>query len=176
MRYQVTVEGRTFDIEVTSDGQVWVDNQPLHVDLESIDGLPLYSLLVDHRSYEAHVEKDENGDQQVVVAGRLYRATMQGENLPTTQITQHQKDEGPSEISAPLPGWLVDVRVAEGESVGDGDVVAVLESMKMHLELRTARGGIVRSLSASAGQVMAQGQIIAIIDDFPWHETNSIQG
>jgi biotin carboxyl carrier protein len=167
VRYQVIVEGRTFDIEVTPDGQVWVNNQPLNVDLESINGLPLYSLLVDHRSYEAHLEKEENGDQQVVVAGRSYRATMRGESQPTKKITQQQKDEGPSEISAPLPGWLVELRVAEGESVVEGDVVAVLESMKMHLELRTAREGVVRSISASAGQVISQGEIIAVIDDLP---------
>ncbi|MFX0145744.1 MAG: acetyl-CoA carboxylase biotin carboxyl carrier protein subunit [Candidatus Hodarchaeota archaeon] len=92
---------------------------------------------------------------------------MHGENLPATQVTQHQEDEGPSEISAPLPGWLVDVRVTEGESVGVGDVVAVLESMKMHLELRTARDGVVRSISACAGQVISQGEIIAVIDDLP---------
>jgi biotin carboxyl carrier protein len=167
VRYQVTVEGRTFDIEVTPDGQVWVNSEPLNVDLESINGLPLYSLLVDHRSYEAHVEKEENGDQQVVVAGRPYRATMQGESPPTTKITQQQKDESPSEISAPLPGWLVELRVAEGESVVEGDVVAVLESMKMHLELRTSRAGIVSSLTASAGREVSKGEIIAVIGDSP---------
>jgi len=167
VRYQVTVEGRTFDIEVTPDGQVWVDNQPINVDLESIDGLPLYSLLVDHRSYEAHVETEENGDQRVVVAGRSYRASMQGEAPKSAQVTQRQQDEGPSEISAPLPGWLVELRVAEGESVGEGDVVAVLESMKMHLELRTARAGVVRSLTTSAGREVSQGEIIAVIDDSP---------
>jgi len=167
VRYQVTVEGRTFDIDVTPDGQVWVNNRLLIVDLESIDGLPLYSLLVDHRSYEAHVEKEENGDQRVVVAGRPYRATMQGETLPSAKVTQRQQDEGPSEISAPLPGWLVELRVNEGESVGEGDIVAVLESMKMHLELRTARAGVVRSITASAGSEVAQGEIIAVIDDSP---------
>ncbi len=167
MRYQVTVEGRTFDIEVTPDGQVWVNKQPLNVDLESIDGLPLYSLLVDHRSYEAHVEIEENGDQQVIVAGRPYRASMEGETQPPTKVIQPQEVEGPAEISAPLPGWLVELRVAEGESVGEGDVVAVLESMKMHLELRSVRAGVVRSLIASADREVAQGEIIAVIDDTP---------
>lgn len=167
MRYQVTVEGRTFDIDVTPDGQVWVNNRPLNVDLESIDGLSLYSLLVNHRSFEAHVEKEENGDQQVVVAGRPYRATVLGETHPSTKVAQQQKDESPSEISAPLPGWLVELRVAEGESVGEGDVVAVLESMKMHLELRTARAGVVSSLTSSVGREVAQGEILAIIGDSP---------
>jgi biotin carboxyl carrier protein len=166
MRYQVTVEGRTFDIEVTPDGQVWVDNQPLDVDLESIDGLPLYSLLVDNRSYEAHVEIEQNGDKRVVVAGRPYRASMQGENPPSAQVTHNHPDEGPEQICAPLPGWLVDVRVVEGEAIGEGEVVAVLESMKMHLELRTAQAGVVRSLSARAGREVSQGEVLAIIDDF----------
>ena len=56
MRYRVVFEGRTFDIEVELGDRVWVNRRPFNVDLGCIDGLPLYSLLVNHRSYETHVE------------------------------------------------------------------------------------------------------------------------
>jgi len=39
----------------------------------------------------------------------------------------------------------------------------VLESMKMHMELRTPRPGVVRSLRAAAGQEVAQGDVLAVI-------------
>ena len=163
MRYQVSVEGRLFDIEITPDGQVWVDNRPLHVDLEKIDGLPLYSLLIDHRSYEAHVEANENGDCHVVVAGQAYKTSLGGEPEEGNDISRSRSRSGPLEIRTPLPGWLLEVKVIEGEMVDEGDEVAILESMKMHMILRTPQSGIVHSLRAEAGREVAQGDVLAVI-------------
>lgn len=165
MRYQIVVEGRTFEVEIDPSGQVWVNNQLISVDLEGIDGLPLYSLLVDHRSYEAHVETEEDGECRVVVSGRSYRASLLGEQRHSPAAARRYRPGGPTEVFAPLPGWLVEVRVSEGELVGEGDVVAVLESMKMHLELRTPHAGVVRALSANAGREVAQGDVLAVIEN-----------
>ena len=163
MKYQVVVEGRTFEIEVGPGGRVWVNRQPLSVDLGRIAGLPLYSLLVDHRSYETHVEVKEAGECHVVVAGRSFRTCLREEHRLSTRTVQCHREDGPVEVSAPLPGLLVEVRVTEGQRVGEGEVVAVLESMKMHLELRAPRPGVVRALRASVGQEIAQGDTLAVI-------------
>ncbi|MEE8567115.1 MAG: biotin/lipoyl-containing protein [Anaerolineales bacterium] len=165
MRYKIVVEGRTFEVEVDPSGQVWVNNQLTNVDLEGINGLPLYSLLIDHRSYEAHVETEEDGESQVVVSGRSYRASLEREQRYSPSTSRRHRVGGPTEIFAPLPGWLVEMRVSEGELVGEGDVVAVLESMKMRLELRTPQAGVVRALSVSAGREVAQGEVLAVIDN-----------
>ena len=61
--------------------------------------------------------------------------------------------------------WGTEVRVTEGQRVGEGEVVAVLESMKMHLELGAPRPGVVRTLRAAAGQEVTQGEVLAIIED-----------
>ena len=165
MRYQIDVEGRTFNVEVDPSGQVWVNNQLISVDLEGIDGLPLYSLLLDNRSYEAHVETVEDGECRVVVSGRSFRASLQGEQRHSPDTARRYHTGGPTEVFAPLPGWLIEVRVSEGQLVGEGDVVAVLESMKMHLELRTPHAGVVRALSANAGREVAQGDVLAVIEN-----------
>jgi biotin carboxyl carrier protein len=143
---------------------VWVNRRPLNVDLERVDGLALYSLLVDHRSYETHVEGEEDGECRVVVAGRSYRAYLQEEQRPSAGTVHCRQEDGPVEVTAPLPGLLVEVRVAEGQRVGEGEVVVVLESMKMHLELRAPRAGVVRALPPAAGQEVAQGEVLAVIE------------
>ena len=163
MRYRVVVEGHLFDIEVGPGGRVWVDRRSLSVDLGCIDGQSLYSLLVDNRSYETHVEMKDDGECQVTVAGRPYRACLRGEVHTSTRAVHGHQASGPVEISAPLPGLLVEMRVSEGQRVGNGEVVAVLESMKMHLELRTPRLGVVHTLCAAAGQEVAQGDVLAVI-------------
>ncbi len=167
MKYQVVVEGRTFEIEIGPDGRVWVDRRPLEVDLEGIDGLPQYSLLVDHRSYEADVEEGEDGACRVMVAGRSYRTTVRPERLCKPADEQPRAISGPeglTEVPAPLPGLLADVRVRVGQRVKRGAVVAILESMKMNLELCAPRAGIVESVGARAGARVDQGEVLVTIN------------
>jgi len=164
MRYRVVVEGRVFEIEIGLGRQVWVNHCSLNVDLGRIDGLPLYSLLVDHRSHEAHVEVNDDGEYRVEVAGRPYRPHLQVGQRSFTRTAHCHHTEAQADISAPLPGLLVEVRVTEGQQVEEGEVVAVLESMKMHLELYAPRSGVVCALRAAAGQEVAQGDTLAVIE------------
>jgi biotin carboxyl carrier protein len=161
MRYVVTVEGETFEIDVGHGGRVWVDRQPLDVDLRGIDGQPQYSLLVDHRSYEAHVEEMDEEECRMIVAGRPYRAQFQ---RPGQRCPQDDSDRSCSaasgEVCAPLPGLVVAVPVEVGQRVAPGDVVVVLESMKMNLEICSPWRGVVRSVHTLPGTDVVQGEVV----------------
>jgi biotin carboxyl carrier protein len=164
VRYRVDVEGRTFDIEIRPDGRVWVNRRPVDIGLEEIYGRPGSSLLVNNRSYETHVETEGDGECRVVVAGRPYQAILRAEREPSVRTGPRPPRSRLSEVSVPLPGLLVEVRVTEDQHVQEGDVVAMLESMKMQLELRAPRSGVVRDLSAVAGREVAQGEVLAVIE------------
>jgi biotin carboxyl carrier protein len=164
LKYQVTVGGRTFEIEITQDGHVWVDRQPLHVDFQSIDGLPQHSLLVDHRSYEAHVESDVDGECQVVVKGRPYQAQLHREQEPTVVQSEEKQPDGPVEVIVPLPGLLLELRVEQGQLVAQGDVIAVIDTMKMHLELRAPTTGVIIEASGDPMTELHQGEVLAVIE------------
>jgi len=175
MKYVITVEGETFEIEVGRGGRVWVNRRPLNVDFEGVDGLPQYSLLVDHRSYEAHVEQADEEGYQMVVAGQPYRARLQqGRRRPRSKDAVQSRPSpsppklggtggGLREVRAPLPGLLVAVPVEVGQRVAQGEVVAVLESMKMNLELRAPWDGVVQALHRTPGMEVGQGEVLAVI-------------
>ncbi len=162
MKYRVEVDGRRFEIEVRPDGTVWVDGRPVPVDLEGREGAFL-SLLVGQRSYE--VVTEETGEEsRVVVGGRAYRTAVKAPRAAPLEIGDAcPTGAGLCEVVAPLPGLLVEVRVAEGQDVEKGTVVAVMESMKMHLELRAPRSGVIRSLWATPGREVQQGEVLAVI-------------
>ncbi len=163
MKYVITVEGETFEIEVGREGQVWVNHHPLNVDFQGVDGLPQYSLLVDHRSYEAHVEQADEEGYQIVVAGQPYRACLrQTQDHPKKDVTR-SRPPGTGEVLAPLPGLLVAVPVVVGQQVAQGEVVAVLESMKMNLELCAPWDGVVQTLRITPGTEVGQGEVLAVI-------------
>ncbi|MEM3973350.1 MAG: acetyl-CoA carboxylase biotin carboxyl carrier protein subunit [Ignisphaera sp.] len=60
-------------------------------------------------------------------------------------------------ISAEIPGKVVDIFVKEGDYVKEGDVIAVLESMKMEIEVVSPRKGVVRRIFTSKGSFVNVG-------------------
>jgi biotin carboxyl carrier protein len=164
VRYRISVERQTFEIEIKCDGQVWVDDHPIEVDLEDIHDHCLYSLLVDHRSFEARVEPVGGEEHKLFIAGRPYQACLLGKQLPSTVNTFRVQKRGPVEITTPLAGWLAEIRVSDGQLVKVGDVVAVMESMKMFLELRTPHAGMVHLVDSIVCREVAQGEVLAIIN------------
>ncbi|MES2615734.1 MAG: biotin carboxylase N-terminal domain-containing protein [Bdellovibrionota bacterium] len=68
------------------------------------------------------------------------------------------------EIKTPMPGKLYDVLVKEGESVGVNQVLFIVESMKMQLEVKSPRDGVVQSIYFEKGQNLIGSDIIATIN------------
>jgi acetyl-CoA/propionyl-CoA carboxylase, biotin carboxylase, biotin carboxyl carrier protein len=70
---------------------------------------------------------------------------------------------GRDAVVAPMQGTVLAVRVSEGDEVEPGQVICIVEAMKMENEVHAHRGGIVRSLSVEQGQPIATGQVICEI-------------
>jgi pyruvate carboxylase len=80
--------------------------------------------------------------------------------------SQHQRGNpsDPSHISTPFPGKLVEVLVDEGDVIKEGDVICVIQQMKMELEVRSPRNGLVTWVTeAQDGEDVAEGMLAAII-------------
>lgn len=163
LRYVVTVEGQIFEIVMGRGGRVWVNDEPYNVDFRSVTGLSRYSLLVDHRSYEAHIERAGEEECRVVVAGRPYRACLLQRRGGDRENLTRSRSPSIGEVQAPLPGLLVGVPVVVGQRVMEGDVVAVLESMKMNLELHAPWSGVVQALHGAPGTEVSQGDVLAVV-------------
>ncbi|UCH88050.1 MAG: acetyl-CoA carboxylase biotin carboxyl carrier protein subunit [Thermoplasmata archaeon] len=67
-------------------------------------------------------------------------------------------------IYAPMPGRLVSLKVAVGDTVSAGQVVAILEAMKMENELKASTGGKVKSINYKQGENVSQDKPIMIIE------------
>ncbi|MDP9693519.1 UNVERIFIED_ORG: acetyl-CoA/propionyl-CoA carboxylase biotin carboxyl carrier protein [Arthrobacter globiformis] len=72
---------------------------------------------------------------------------------------------GGNALTSPMQGTIVKVAVADGDVVAEGDLVVVLEAMKMEQPLTAHRAGTITGLSAAAGQTVAAGAVIATIED-----------
>ena len=69
------------------------------------------------------------------------------------------------EIRAEITANVWQVRVEEGQLVGEGDEIVVLESMKMEIPVITEVAGVVRELHVEPDQSINEGDLIALIDE-----------
>ncbi|MCY0897954.1 MAG: biotin/lipoyl-binding protein [Firmicutes bacterium] len=66
-------------------------------------------------------------------------------------------------IEAPLPGLVLEVKVAEGQAVASGQVLIILEAMKMENEITAPEAGVVQSVRVAKGDSVAQGDILVVL-------------
>jgi oxaloacetate decarboxylase alpha subunit len=113
-------------------------------------GSQVYTVAVAGHSYV--VEVSEGGDVQTIApqvnltAAPMQPAPLQGEPL-----------------TAPLAGNIFKVNVAVGEQVQQGDVIIILEAMKMETEVRSLRSGAVASVNIKEGDTVSVGDILITI-------------
>ena len=76
----------------------------------------------------------------------------------------HAGDVSDGALTAPMPGTLLEVRVAEGDAVEEGATLGVLEAMKMELALKAPFAGTVTTVGAAAGEQVALGATLFVVE------------
>lgn len=72
--------------------------------------------------------------------------------------------EGSVKVNAPMPGKILAVKASAGQSVSKGDVLLVLEAMKMENEIVAPEDGTVASINAAEGQAVEAGDVLATLN------------
>lgn len=152
MRYVTLIGEREYVIEIVDERHLIVDGLPYQVDFDAISDQPVFSLLVDGNSYESYVYPSEEG-WQVLLHGTLYQAIVEDERERRLRAALGSRvaDREEFHLRAPMPGLVVSIPVNEGEQVAKGDVLLILESMKMQNELKSPRPGTVSRVRVKTG-------------------------
>ena len=81
--------------------------------------------------------------------------------VPGSYVRKAEKEAAdPGDIRAVIPGIIVDIRVRRGQKVNTGDVVIVLEAMKMYNDIEAESDGTVAEIRVSKGDKVAKGQLM----------------
>ncbi len=160
----MTVAGRCFEIIVDRDRLVWVDGRPLYVDMEQVGGLPVYSLALDDQGYVVFVEEGQD-EYRVEVQGRIFPVQVERERPRLAARREESQADGGGclAVQSPLPGHLHSLPVQAGDRVEANQVVAVVESMKMHLALKAPCDAWVEAVHGPPGRDVNQGEDLVML-------------
>ena len=104
----------------------------------------------------------------VEVSGRRIPVRVWGDALPARPTpppaAQHHHRHGHGAIAAPMQGTILTVLVEEGQEIEAGDVVCVLEAMKMENHIAATLDGTVSGVAVKAGDVVQTGQTLLVIE------------
>lgn len=161
MKYVTTIDGKEFVIEIVDERHVRVGDRLLPVDFQSVSGQPVYSLLVDGKSYESFVYQGDE-DWEVLLRGRQFQVKVEDEREKRLKAAAGGGvvEGGEFHLKAPMPGLVVAISVSEGQEVKKGQVLVILESMKMQNELKSPRDGTISHIKVKAGESVEQKQIL----------------
>ena len=110
---------------------------------------------------------------RVTVEGKSYEVTVEllGEGAavqvpvapPAKPSTPVSSSEAGEPVPSPLAGKVVSIGVSNGQQVGEGDELMVLEAMKMNTHVYAPQSGTIESIQVQAGDSVEEGQSLVII-------------
>ena len=161
MKYITTIDDKQFVVEIIDEKHVSVDGKVYEIDFESVSGQPVYSLIVDGRSHESYIYQGDD-NWQVLMRGRLYPVQVEDEREKRLRAAAGGGivETGEYHLRAPMPGLVVAIPVSEGQPVKRGEVILILELMKMQNELKAPRDGTIGRLRVRPGETVEQKQTL----------------
>jgi biotin carboxyl carrier protein len=150
MGYSISVGGKKFDVEIGQivDGQarVSVNNRFYDVTVENF------------AEVAAGIPPAAAADVTAVSVKKPVRSA-----VSLLNPSQAAFAAGDDALSAPIPGLILDVRVKVGDKVSAGQIVAIMEAMKMENNLIAQRDGVVQDIRVQKGTEVSTGEVIMVI-------------
>lgn len=181
--YEVFIDGKPRKIELTRRGEnsftAKMDGKTLGIELQSrkIEREKRFSIVIDGEEYRIELpEVDRGGLFPVKVEEATFKAEVKiPARRPASMIFEHtyerptERTKAPKQVvegavAAPMTGRILSVRVNRGDRVEAGQVLCILEAMKMENEITAPKAGTVRETYVYEGSSVSEGEVLFVID------------
>lgn len=144
--YDLTVDGETVRVDAVKSGRT------------------IYSVIEAGRQFEAMVDERGAHGFDVTVRGRLFHLQAEDERTKLLAGGASSAATGPQTVAAEMPGKVLKLDVAVGESVNEGQGVVIIEAMKMENEIPSPIDGVVTEIAVAEGDTVEPGATLFVVE------------
>jgi biotin carboxyl carrier protein len=159
---------REVEVEEGPKGlRVRINNRWHTISLEQIGYTGLFSLIVDNHPHEFFAE-ERSGGFDIVIGSRAYSVLTETPEkraapVPARPVAAEPSEAGDWLVLSPMMGVVREIRVSQGDTVEAGDILVVIEAMKMNNDLKAQRSGRVQKVYVSPGERVEQGRALLLL-------------
>ena len=164
---KIVVQGREFEVQPGADSvNVGGTDYPVRIVRQG----EIITVYVNERPYQVQIPPAAaEGPAKVLVDAKEYEVELKGAaSAPRRQAAGAPKPPAPpggaGAITSQMTGRIIRVDVAPGQQVNEGDVLLIIEAMKMENEVLAQAAGTVKEVAVAAGARVSEGDLLVILD------------
>ena len=159
MKYFVNVNGHDHEVDLRErlgELLVEVDGEPMDLVYEEVDKLGQVLAIVNDMSFGVSIEGD-SAKAGLTIAGHFYDVEIEDERERAAHAAARAAGAGGGVVKSVMPGIVVSLLVAEGDTVEEGQPLLVLEAMKMQNEISAPVAGVIGRILVGEGEAVSAG-------------------
>lgn len=141
-KYSFTIRGNKYDVEL----------QNIEDNIAEIE--------VNGSKYEVEIHKEIKSSKTPKLVRPKVFPTSEADKAKTSKPTERKGSGG---IKAPLPGTILEMKVKVGDTVKSGDLLLVMEAMKMENNIKADKSGTISAIKANVGDSVLEGDVLVEI-------------
>jgi acetyl/propionyl-CoA carboxylase alpha subunit len=142
---KIHVNGNAYDVKNIGE-RVWLNNNEITIKLGEDE------IVINGHIF--YIDFVEQGDPSLVILNGI-----------TYMVSKNSsKTESIKEIKVPMPGKITDVLVTKGTELKEGDLIAILQAMKMDNQIKSPRSGRIKEIRVSKDQSVKEGDILVTFE------------
>ena len=162
--YTTTVESKKYQVIINND-YVKINDNEYKCELIKASN-SVYLLKLENNIYDVTVNELGNGRYGILVQGYYFETEVKTRLREQAEEYLKNKTDISNKgvLKAPMPGLVVKVNVNEGDKVKAGDILIVLEAMKMENNLKSVHSGTIKKIQYSEGDNVEKDDVIITIE------------
>lgn len=159
--FTVEIDGKSLGIELPADKldlkkrfSIKIDGKTYQIELPEIEREKLFPVKVEDAEFKAELK---------IPTRKPTLTVFEPTHVAPTRKTTTQKQVVEGAVTAPMTGKILSVMIKKGDKVKAGQILCILEAMKMENEITASNAGIIREVLVSEGSSVSEGEALFVV-------------